>query len=138
MERYETIEHTADIGIRAYGDSRRELFESAAGGMFAMMADPETVKPDVEFTVRAEAADGVSLLVEWLNELLYVFDSKGVLLKRFEIVELGETDLRARVFGEAIDRSRHALETDIKAATYHMLDVTESGGRWSAQIIFDV
>lgn len=138
MKRFETIDHTADVGIRVYGASRRQLFENAAVGMFTLMVDPDTVAQAAAYTVSAEAPDGDSLLVEWLNELLFLAESRAVLLSRFELHELGETRLSARVFGEPADPGRHRLETEIKAATYHMLRVSRDDGTWSAEIIFDV
>lgn len=138
MRPFELIEHTADIGVRAFGSSELEVFENAAAGMFSLIADPELVECRDEFDVRAEADDREALLVEWLNELLYLHESQDLLLKRFEVKKLGETELEARVCGEPIDRGRHELMRDIKAATYHMLKLKESSKGWTTEVIFDV
>ncbi len=138
MRPFELIEHTADIGVRAFGSSELEVFQNAAAGMFSLIADPELVECRDEFDVRAEADDREALLVEWLNELLYLHESQDLLLKRFEVKKLGETELEARVCGEPIDRGRHELMRDIKAATYHMLKLKESSKGWTTEVIFDV
>ena len=78
-----------------------------------------------------------SLLVAWLNELIYLFDVDNFLLKRFDISRLTETELKARAYGEKVDTSRHNLKLGIKAATYHMLKV-ENGKTNMVQVIFDI
>ena len=135
---YEVIEHTADIGIRSFGETEAAAFEHAAEGMFSLITDLNRVRDDQEFPVEVEAEDRETLLVEWLNELLYVFESHGVLLKRFEVMSLSETHLSGRAWGEPIDRSRHELIEDIKAVTYHMLRVKQNADGWETDVIFDV
>jgi SHS2 domain-containing protein len=138
MALYETIEHTADIGIRAWGKSLAEAFENTARGMFSLICDPALVREEESFAISVEADDRETLLVEWLNELLYLFESRGVLLAGFKIGNISETALEATVFGERLDFERHRPEADIKAATYHMLKVEQSNGDWEAIVIFDV
>lgn len=138
MKTFETIEHTADIGIRAFGATLTEAFENAAVAMFSLITDLDSVKPVDEYTIAVMADDSETLLVEWLNELLYLFESNSVLFCRFKVMELGETSLKASAFGETIDPARHKLETDIKAVTYHMLKIARVDSSWSATVIFDV
>lgn len=138
MAAFEVIEHTADIGIRAFGVTEEEAFETSAAGMFSLITSTEDGKDSREFLVEVEAEDRETLLVEWLNELLYIFESKGVILNRFQITELGETHLKGKAWGEPLDESKHELDNDIKAVTYHMLKVEKSNGRWKAEVIFDV
>ncbi|MHB8792232.1 MAG: archease [Thermoleophilia bacterium] len=138
MTAFEIVDHTADIGIRAFGSTEAEVFQNAATGMFSLIADLENVVETSDFLIEVEAEDRETLLVAWLNELLYLYDSNDMLLNRFELSELGETSLKGRAFGEPMDAKRHRLKTDIKAATYHMLRLTEESGRWQAEVIFDV
>jgi len=138
MRPFEVIEHTADIGVRSFGTTEPEAFQNAALGMFSLLSDLESVGEIENFTISVEAEDRETLLVEWLNELLYLYESREVLLKRFEIVSFRETTLEARAYGEPIDPDRHVIKTDIKAATYHMLKVSETDSGWVTQIIFDV
>lgn len=137
MRRFEVIEHTADIGIRAFGSTLQEAFENAALGMFSLMAELSTVEERESLRVEVEGEDRESLLVEWLNELIYVLETKNLLLKRFKVEKLEETRLEAVAFGEPLDVQRHKLGEQIKATTYHMLKVTHNQ-YWEAQVIFDV
>lgn len=135
---YEIIEHTADIGIRSFGATESEAFENAARGMFSLMGELDSVREVAEFSVSVDAEDRETLLVEWLNELIYIFESNGVLLKNFRVTDLGETHLAGTATGEPLDTDRHQLKADIKAATYHMLKVKETAQGWETDVIFDV
>ncbi len=137
MPNFEFIDHTADIGIIAYGNSVEEVFVNAAYGMFSLIADLEKVAEVISHQVIAEAPDQEELLVTWLNELLYLFDAEGLIFSRFEIVNLRAQYLRAMAHGEKIDPRRHNLKTPVKAATYHQLKL-EKGNHFRARIILDV
>jgi len=134
---FELIEHTADVGIMAYGVDVRGAFVNAARGMFSLMVELETINEVEHRDIEASAPDVESLLAAWLNELICLFDAENMLFSRFEITEFGETRLKARVYGEPVNDSRHRLRVGIKAATYHMLEVDGSdGGR--VQVLFDI
>jgi SHS2 domain-containing protein len=129
--KFELIEHTADVGIKAYGESLKEMFESAASGLFSVIADPEGVKSVGEFKVVLQAEDKEQLLVDWLNELLYIHEVYEALLGEFTVdIERSEQgfELRGTVKGEQIDTRRHDLRNMVKAVTYHMLEVNEDKG----------
>ena len=136
MPRFEIIDHTADIGIAAYGEDLKEAFANSAYAMFSLMAELEAVEERVWREVGVTAPDQEALLVAWLNELLYLSDVEYIIFKRFEITELDKTRLRARAYGEKSDLLRHNLKTPIKAATYHMLEIKKENGI-RAQVIFD-
>ena len=138
LRAFEVIEHTADIGIRSFGATPEEAFENAAAGMFSLITAIEGVNDSEEFRVEVEAEDHETLLVEWLNELLYIFESNRVLLTRFEVTDLGENHLHGKAWGEPIDESRHELKCDIKAVTYHMLKVVKTHEGWETDVIFDI
>jgi SHS2 domain-containing protein len=93
----------------------------------------EVLHRDIELT----ATDEESLLVEWLNELIYQFDTEGIIFKRFDIIQLDNTQLKARSYGEKADSSKHKLKTGVKAATYHMLKVDKGDG-CKVQVLFDI
>lgn len=132
--RYEEIEHTADVGLRAYGRTADELFAAAAEGMFALMADLSKVRPTGVVEVRVTGDTLERLFVNWLTELLVVHETQNVLLGRFEVhVSNGRADGTA--WGERIDRRRHELKTAIKAVTTHRLRVDPKAGL--AEVIFD-
>ncbi len=133
--RYEEIDHTADVGIRAYGASLNELFANAAEGMFSLIADLERVKPIGEIDVRVTAEDVPTLLLRWLSELLYVHETQHFLFSTFD-VRVDGTSLQGRAKGEAIDKTRHELNLAIKAVTRHRLKVDPTQG--IAEVIFDI
>jgi SHS2 domain-containing protein len=136
MQRFELIEHTADIGIKAYGKDLPEAFANAAFGMFSIIAELDNVLEKESRRVEVAADDVESLLFEWLNGLLYYFDVETLLFKRFDILELGDTRLVADCHGEKYDPSRHRLKTGVKSSTYHMLEVDRENNR--VQVIFDI
>jgi len=138
VKRFDIIDHTADTGIVAYGTDLKEAFANTAYAMFSLIADLGSVKEEACRTIAVEAADLESLVVAWLNELLYLFDVERIVFKRFDIIELADTGLKAEGYGEEIDESRHSLRVGVKAATYHMLRVTKNSGYYSIRVIFDV
>ncbi len=135
---FEVIDHTADIGIIVYGADLKQVFTNAALGLFNLMADLDGLKEDIKREVEVKAAEVEVLLVEWLNELIYISDVEHVLFKRFDINELDNTRVRAICFGEKMKPGQHRLKREIKAATYHMLQLKKDGSRYKVQIIFDV
>ena len=135
---FQTIDHTADIGIRAFGEDLPEAFANAAKGMFSLITDLRKVRAEITFDLEVSAPQQSALLVEWLNELLYRFEVEHLLFRRFIISDLGATGLKAVAFGEKIDLRRHQLKRDIKAATYHGLKI-ESGQRgYQIEVILDI
>ncbi|MCK4443216.1 MAG: archease [Thermoplasmata archaeon] len=125
--KYEFIEHTADIGIKAYGGTLEESFANAALGMFEVMTDVSRVEPVGEYDVRVKAENLEDLLVDWLGELLFLHETQDVLLSEFD-VKIDNLSLDAKVRGEALNREKHELKDDVKAITYHMLEVNEKEG----------
>jgi len=141
MKKFEVIEHTADMGIKAYGKDLSELFTNAAYGMASLITDLEKVNPkDVEnITLKEENRE--ELLVSWLNEIIYLSASKGRIFSKFEVSEIDDRHLKAKIFGEEFDIDRHRIETEFKAATYHRLKISDSNlpeGVLQAEIIFDI
>lgn len=126
------------MGIIAYGESLKEAFENSAYGMFSLMCDPEKVTSRSSFDIKARGDDRESLLVAWLNELIFLEDTKRVLLKEFNISELSDKELKAKVVGEEIDPQRHLIQRSVKAATYNQLLIEEKGGKWRTRVVFDV
>ena len=137
VKRFDIIEHTADIGVVAYGAELKEAFANAAYAMFTIIADLERAEERVCQEIELQAEDKESLLVKWLNELLYLFDTQGIIFSRFEILELNENYLKAKGYGELLEPRRHSLKTGIKAATYHMLKIEKDDG-CKVQVIFDI
>lgn len=138
MQPYEVFEHTADIGLHAFGATLPELFVHASQGMESLMVAPEQVRPATSRAISVEGHDPVSLLIAWLNELIFLFDTEYLLFRDFEIESITPTRVSGRASGERYDAQRHDLSSAIKAVTYHeaAIDATEHGYR--ARIIFDI
>ncbi len=141
---WEVLEHTADTGIVVRAGSLPALFERAAAAMFDAMVDLETVTPrGTAEEVRVEAPDRETLLAAWLGELLSRAGAEGKVYGEFDVRECAGGPegwrLVARVRGEPVDPARHRFDLEIKAVTYHMLEVREEApGRWVARVLFDV
>jgi len=141
MKEFEILEHTADIGIAAYGKTKREVFINAAKGMFEIIAgENKTLKENFCDKIKLEADNLEGLLFAWLNELLYISETKLVVLNKFEIKDLSNNKIEAEVGGAKINPPSVKIEKEIKAVTYHRLEIIkdEKNGLWSAQVIFDI
>jgi len=135
--RFEFFDHTAEVGLLAYGSDLKEAFANAAYGLISFLTDPETVRAEVARDIEVTAQDQAALVVAWLNELLFLLGVENLLFRKFEVTELDETRLRARAYGEVVDPARHRIKTEVKSATYHLLSV-EKNERWRIRVILDV
>lgn len=158
MKPFEVIDVSADAGIRAYGKTMEDLFTNAATGMYSLITDSEGVREQREIIVNAESPSIEGLLVSWLNELIFHFDTYGFVGKKIVSVNLrpsstcssrGEESghsqgsapaytLKGAVLGEDFDPERHERRLLLKAATYHMLKIEKKDGQWTASVIFDI
>ena len=134
---FEFVNHTSDVGIIAYGADMNQTFANAARALFSLITELDTVEEVLHRDIELVAPDQESLLVEWLNELIYLFDAENIVFKRFDITQLNSTQLKARSYGEKVDRARHKLKTGVKAATYHMLKINKDDGG-KVQVLFDI
>jgi SHS2 domain-containing protein len=140
---FETVEHTADIGLRVWGRSLEEMFEQAAAGMISLLVTREGTRSTERRELVIEAADREEALVSFLQELLYLYEVERFIPAAVRVVSAGPSGARCRLEGEAFDPNRHRPRTDIKAATYHDLNVSRTlsrtgGVRWESVIIFDI
>ncbi|MBE0480466.1 MAG: archease [Dehalococcoidia bacterium] len=137
MRKFRLLDHTADTGLVACGQTLAEAFANAAYGMFSIIADLDRVAEKESRPVELEENDLEELLFGWLNRLVYLFDVYGLLFKRFDMREFdGEGRLKAECFGEVYDPERHEVRIGVKSATYHMLEVDREKNR--VQVIFDI
>jgi len=136
VKRFQLIEHTADVGLIAYGRTLAEAFANAAYGLFSIIAELKAVRETESRRLEISEEDPEGLLFEWLNSLIYFFDVELLLFKRFDIIDLDGRQLKAICYGEKYDLSRHHLKTGVKSATYHMLKVDEEKNQ--VQVIFDI
>ena len=135
---YELFEHTADLGLRVRAASLEELLAEAGRGFLAMLvANPEAVRPVQSRTIELAAEEPGYLLFDWLSELLFAFESEKLLLAEFDL-QLSAGKLTATCRGEPMDTTRHQMEHEVKAITYHGLRVEPQGDQWSAELIVDI
>ena len=136
---YETFEHTADVGLRIRAATLDELLAEAAHGLYALIVpDQSSVRLATVYRIELAAEAPDLLLFDWLSELLYVYETRHLLLAAFE-VHLAETRLTAICRGEPIDPARHVLDHEVKAITYHGLKVEHlPDGSWLAEVIVDI
>ena len=134
---FEIVNHTADVGIIAYGADIRQAFANAARALFSLITELDDVGEFLHRDIELTAPDEESLLVEWLNELICLFDTENIVFKRFDVTKLNNTQLKARSYGEKVDSLKHRLKTGVKAATYHMLKVDKGDG-CKVQVLFDI
>ena len=134
---FEIIDHTADVGIRAYGVDIKQAFANAARALFSLITNLDDVEETLYRDIELTAPDEESLLVKWLNELIYLFDVDNILFNRFDITQLSNSQLKARSYGEKVDSSKHKIKTGVKAVTYHMLKINKDNG-CQVQVLFDI
>jgi SHS2 domain-containing protein len=137
---YEFVEHTADIAIKAFGDSLQDAFAVAAEAMFEIITDGSMVAPEekVEFTV--ESVDCEGLLVGFLSDLIVLHEVQDYVLTDFEVTFLGPQRLTVVARGETFDKSKHAHGHQIKGVSYHMMEIFDGKGKKPSfvQVLFDV
>ena len=123
--KYKFIEHTADVGIEAWGDSLSEAFENAALGIFEIMTDTSKVEQTEKREFEVESEDKQSLLYVFLENFLVVRDSQGLMFSRFR-VSIEGNKLKAEAWGEEFDSEKHESKSEVKAITYHRMEVSDT------------
>ena len=135
---YELVDHTADLGIRVWADDIKGLFEEAARALFDIITDLTKVEAHLKREIVIQGSSREELMVAWLNELLYLYEVERLLFRDFSIAEIDEGTVTGMANGEECDKARHPIKTEVKAVTYHQLEIKEHGERWQARVIFDI
>ena len=136
--KYEVVEHTADIRIRLRAGTLEELFANGAYGMFDLITNAQTIRPAIPWQVSVTAHDYEELMVNWLTELLFIFETEKLVFSEFAIEEIDKSHLRATARGEKFSPDRHEPNMDIKAVTYYGLHVVKEDSTWTATVVFDI
>jgi SHS2 domain-containing protein len=135
---HETFEHTADLGLRIRAPDLDTLFAEAGLALFeTIVPDLASIRHDKRVDIAIGGEEHDYLLFDWLKELLYRFDAEHLLLGKFD-VHLKENGMTGSAWGEPIDRTRHCLEHEVKAITYHGLRVERTKEGWVAEVIVDI
>lgn len=136
-KKYEYIEHTADIGLISYGKTLSEIFENAALGMFNIISDTSTIEPKEKYKINISSENIETLFIDWLSELLTLWEIEYTLFSVF-FVDIDEKKiiLNSVIKGEKFDKNKHIQKIDIKAVTYHTLEINKIKGY--GKVLFDI
>ena len=135
---YHLIDHTADFGIQVFGTDSRELFSNAALALFDVITEMDELNGDDSCDITSSGEDWSDLMINWLREILYLWNGREMLVKSVQVLSLSEHNISARIYFDAYLPDRHTIKTEIKAVTYHQIQVKRSPSGWKAQIIFDI
>lgn len=135
---YRIIEHTADTGFEVWGATKEEVFASAARALFNMMWQVESHQEVTPVSIAVKGNDLEELLVNFLEEFLYIYDAKGMTCTRIDVDAVTVDAVNARVWLQPFDAERDQELLGVKAVTYHQLFIGQEKGRWLAQVFLDI
>ncbi|BAB65390.1 archease [Sulfurisphaera tokodaii] len=139
MQKFEFFEHTADIGIRAYGRNLNEAFENAAVAVFEVMTDTSKVEPKEMREVKIDGYDLENLLYRWIESLLVYYDSEIMLFSKFYVnIDEKNLTLEGKAWGEKFDPNKHERRTVVKAMTYHEMKIENKGNYYILTFVVDI
>lgn len=135
---YALLDHTADLGIRVWGVDIKTLFENAGKTLIHLMLRGKTAQNSKPKKISLSADDLADLMVRWLGEIHYLFEGERLVATSFDIVDIRPNNLEAILETVPFDPELHEILHEIKAVTYHQIEVVEKGNRWETQVIFDL
>lgn len=135
---YRLLDHTADLALEVTGSSVADLFVQAACALYDLITDRGALKGCTSQSLVVTGADWPDLMVNWMRELLYLFNGCHTLVKDVTICHISETGLQAALTCEPFDSRRHVINEEVKAVTYHGIEVIQAQNRWTARIVLDV
>ncbi len=137
MKKYEPIDISGDAGLRIFGESLEDLFENAAIGMYELITDTSQVEGIDKRVIVFDAEGYEGMLIKWLNELIFLFDTYNFVGKKYDIC-ISEGIFSAEVRGGYFDPKANEQRLLIKAATYHRLSLKKNNSKWEAEVVFDI
>jgi SHS2 domain-containing protein len=138
QKKYRLMTRQSELAVRVVGNSQADLFANSAFALFDVMTDLEKIEVKERLPLEVEGADRDDLMVNWMRELLYLYQGSGYLLREFQIREVKDTLVKADVCGEKIDPDRHDMKKEVTAVAYHQSRMEKTGNQWTAQLIFEV
>ena len=136
--RYRIMKRSSDLMVKVFGKSQAELFSNSAFALFDVMTDVEKVEIREKLPLEVEGLDRDDLMVNWMRELLYLYQGSGYLLKEFQVQEVKGNYVRGEVRGEKFDPDRHEIRHEIRSVAYHQGRMDKIGDQWTAQVIFEL
>lgn len=137
MKKYEQIDIAGDAGLILRGDTLENLFRNAAEGMFSLITNTDSIEETEEKDISLKADNNETLLIQWLNELVFLFDTYGFIGKQY-VIDLQDNKINAKVSGGFFDPETNESGLLIKAATYHNISLKKVNSHWEATVIFDI
>src|SRR5918996_231575 len=137
-KKYRLKTRQSELAVKVVGSSQADLFANSAYALFDVMTDVEKIEIKERLPLEVEGVDRDDLMVNWMRELLYLYQGSGYLLKEFQIHEVKDTLVKADVCGEKIDPDRHEIKKEIGAVAYHQSRMAKTGNQWTAQLILEV
>ena len=137
-EKYRLIDHTADFGIQVFGSDPQELFINAALALFDVITEMDELTGRGSCHIRTSGEDWSDLMINWLREILYLWNGKERLVKSIQILSLSEDKISAKIYFDAYMPDHHTIKTEVKAVTYHQIQVKSNPSGWEARVIFDI
>ncbi|MBW1998829.1 MAG: archease [Deltaproteobacteria bacterium] len=137
-EKYTVLDHTADLGIEVHGSDLQDLFRNAALALMDLMIKDESKDRAMPKEISVSGQDLPDLMVRWLGEILYLFEGEGLVVKDITIAHMDSFNVNALLYVTPFDPNSHEILCEIKAVTYHQIQVRDLGDRCEARIIFDL
>ncbi|BCU70668.1 archease [Stygiolobus caldivivus] len=138
-KKYEFFDHTADVGIKAYGKDLNEAFENAALAVFEVMTDTSKIDPIENRDIEVDGIDIENLLYRWIENLLVYYDSELLIFGRFNVnIDLANLKLKAIAWGERFNPEKHERRTVVKAMTYHEMNIIKTDNGYELTFVVDI
>ncbi len=138
QNKYRLTRRQSELAVRVTGNTQVDLFANSAFALFDVMADVDKIEVKERINLEVEGTDRDDLMVNWMRELLYLYQGSGYLLREFNIREVKDTIVKAEVCGEKIDPDRHEVKQEIGAVAFHKSRMEKTGNQWTAQVIFEL
>jgi SHS2 domain-containing protein len=135
---YRTIEHTADTGFEVSGSTKKQVFRNAALAFFDIMWRPASRQDSSPVSIDVAGSDLKALLVNFLEEFLYLYDAKGLICTDLKILNMTETSIKADAWLQLFDENADLEILGVKAVTYHQLSIEKKDNEWQAQVFLDI
>ena len=137
MEKYKFIEDlTSDVMFEAYGRDLKEVFTNAAEAMFSIICQTDKIKPEKAVDITAKAGSAKELMIDWLQELIAAVDTEEMFFSKFEILEIDENHIKAKIYGETVTPEKG--ETVVKAVTYYKYKFEKTDKGYLARVSLDI
>src|ERR671925_1651827 len=137
QKKYRITKRQSELAVRVVGSSQADLFANSAFALFDVMTDIDKIEVKDRLPLEVEGADRDDLMVNWMRELLYLYQGSRYPLKEFNIHEVRDTLVKAEVCGEKIDPDRHEIRQEIGSVAFHKSRMEKTGNQWTAQVIFE-